>query len=141
MPNIAAVLKEEIARVARREVRTETDKLKKAATQYRAQITELRRHLSELQREVTRLSKAGGQSKSSVQKVDVSKIRWSPSRFKALRERLELSADKFGKLFSVSGQTIYNWESGVRPSNEHLNIIAHARKLSKRQAHAIVDAN
>lgn len=140
MPNIAAVLKEEIARVARREVRGETEKLKKASAQYRTQITELRRQIAALQKDVASLSKMGRQTTSAAQEIDTSKIRWSPTKFKAHRERLELSAEKFGKLFNVSGQTIYNWESGIRPGKEHLAMIAQTRKLSKRQAHAIVDA-
>lgn len=139
MPNIAAVLKEEIARVARREVRGETEKLKKASAQYRAQIVELKRQVAVLQKEVLRLSKAGRQAKPAVQEIDVSKIRWSPARLKAHRERLDLSAEKFGKLFNVSGQTIYNWEGGIRPGKEHLAMVPQIRKLSKRQAHAIVD--
>lgn len=65
---------------------------------------------------------------------------WSPTRLKAHRERLGLSAEKFGKLLNVSGQTIYNWEGGSRPGKEHLAAISQLRKLSKRQAHAIVDA-
>ena len=35
MPNMAAVLKEEISRLARREIRSETTSLKKASTQYK----------------------------------------------------------------------------------------------------------
>lgn len=139
MPNIAAVLKEEIARVARREVRGETEKLKKASTQYRAQIAELKRQVTALQKEVASLAKMNRREKPVAPEIDGGKIRWSPSRLKAHRERLEMSAEKFGKLFNVSGQTIYNWEGGTRPGKEHLAMIAQIRKLSKRQARAIVD--
>lgn len=41
MPNIAAVLKNEISRVARKEVRFETLKLKKAAATYRSETAAL----------------------------------------------------------------------------------------------------
>lgn len=141
MPNIAAVLKEEIARVARREVRGETEKLKKVSAQYRAQIAELKQQVAALQKEIASLAKMNRQAKPVVPEIDVSKTRWSPTRLKAHRERLELSAEKFGKLFNVSGQTIYNWEGGTRPGKEHMATIANVRKLSKRQAHAIVDGN
>ncbi|MFC5302001.1 helix-turn-helix domain-containing protein [Azospira restricta] len=140
MPNIAAVLKEEIARVSRREVRGETEKLKKASAQYRAQIAELKRQVAALQKEVASLAKMNRQAKPVAPEIDGGKIRWSPNRLKAHRERLELSAEKFGKLFNVSGQTVYNWEGGTRPGKEHLAMIAQVRKLSKRQAHAIVEA-
>jgi len=39
MPNIAAVLKDEISRIARKEIRSETTSLKKASSQYRRDIT------------------------------------------------------------------------------------------------------
>lgn len=140
MPNIAVILKEEIARVARREVRAEMEKLKNASSQYRAQIAELKRQVTALQKEVMRRSIAGGQAKPTAPEIDVNRTRWSPAKLKRHRERLDLSAEKFGKLFDVSGQTIYNWEGGTRPGKEHMLMVAKLRTLSKRQAHAIVEA-
>ena len=58
MPNIASVLKEEIARVARKEVRSETENLKKASAQYRSEIATLKRRVTALEQQVTRLGKA-----------------------------------------------------------------------------------
>jgi len=49
MSNIASVLKDEIARVARKEIRRETSSLKKASTGYRSQIAALKRQLLELE--------------------------------------------------------------------------------------------
>ena len=43
MPNIASVLKTEIARVARKEVRSEIGSLKKATATYRTEIAALKR--------------------------------------------------------------------------------------------------
>ena len=42
MANIAAVLKEEISRLSRKETRGETASLKKASAQYRAEIAALK---------------------------------------------------------------------------------------------------
>lgn len=145
MPNIASVLKDEISRLARREIRAETEKLKKASAQYRANIAELKRQVADLQRDVTRLSRMNGAAKPPVaaaaaEKSDASKVRWSPARLKRHRERLDLSAERFGKLFGVTGQTIYNWEAGTRPAHEHLVRIAHLRNLTQHQAHVIVDS-
>ena len=52
MANIASVLKAEIARVARKEVRAELEGLKKAIAQHRSAIAELRRELAALQRQL-----------------------------------------------------------------------------------------
>ena len=57
MPNIATVLKEEILRLARKEVRSQTGALKKVSAQYRRDIAELKRRESNLQRKLAALEK------------------------------------------------------------------------------------
>ncbi len=54
MPNIAAVLKAEISRVARKEIRSETEQLKKAVAGARSEISALKKEM----REIARLFKA-----------------------------------------------------------------------------------
>ena len=138
MANIATVLRSEIARVARRAVRTETEQLKKSASQYRGQIAELKRQVAGLQTQVTHLSKANGKTQPVAAPVDASTVRFSPDKLKKHRERLELSAEKFAKLFGVTGQTVRNWEAGTRPDMQYLVRIAQLRRLTKRHAHALV---
>jgi DNA-binding transcriptional regulator YiaG len=143
MPNIAAVLKEEIARIARREVREEVEALKKALTQHRTQAAELKREVAALKKEMDRLSKASSQVKAAPKATlepTSGNVRWSPEKLARHRARLELSAEKFGKLFGVSGQTIHNWEGGTRPGKDHLIQISQLRTLSKRQVQAAIDA-
>jgi DNA polymerase III delta prime subunit len=53
MPNIATVPKEEIVRLARKEIRKQTNVLGRAAAQYRRDIAEMKRRVSELRRKVT----------------------------------------------------------------------------------------
>ena len=48
MSNIAAALKAEIIRLARRELRDETAKLKKASAHYRSDIAALKRRSAEM---------------------------------------------------------------------------------------------
>ena len=60
MPNIASVLKEEIARVARKQARGELAVLKKASAQHRADIAALKRRLSGLEQQLKRVGKAAG---------------------------------------------------------------------------------
>lgn len=138
MPNIASVLKSEIARIARREVRVETERLKQASTAYRAQIRELREQVAALKRQVMQLTKADGTPKRAVAMADAGNVRFSPARLRRHRERLELSAAKFGQLLGVSAQTVYNWEAGTRPGTDHLAMISQLRRLTKRQAQTIL---
>jgi DNA-binding transcriptional regulator YiaG len=136
MPNIAAVLRDEIVRLARREIRAEIDKLKQASTKYRTEIAALKREVGDLQRQLARQAKLNGHAAHTEKQGDAApKVRFSAARLRRHRERLELSQIQFGRLLGVSAQTIYNWESGTRPGKEHLPAIAALRQLTKRAAH------
>jgi len=51
MANFAKALKDETARIARKEIRAETGSTKKAAAQHRRDIAELKRKLAALEKE------------------------------------------------------------------------------------------
>jgi len=137
MPNIATALKDEIARIARKEVRSETVDFKKSAGQYRRHIAALRRRVEELERQLKNAGK-------SVRKADVQEDgqtgnavsrRFSAARLAATRKKLGLSAADFGALVGVTGQSIYKWEAGAaRPRARQLEAIAAVRDLGKREA-------
>lgn len=141
MPNIASVLKEEIARLVRRELRGETESLKKASSRYRADIAALKRRIEALEKQISRLEKmlpkkaepaVGGESET--------KLRFKPQGVRAQRTRLGLSAAEMGALVGVSAQTVYNWEAGTtRPRVEQLAAIAAVRKMGKREVKARLD--
>ena len=57
MPNIATALKDEITRVARKEIRSETNDLKKASARYRRDIAALKRENAALTKKVALLEK------------------------------------------------------------------------------------
>ena len=57
MPNIASVLREEIVRLARKEMRSEMEGLKKTSAQFRSEIAALKRRVAALEKQVARLSK------------------------------------------------------------------------------------
>lgn len=132
MPNIASVLKEEIARVARKALRSETLKLKKTSTQHRSDIAALKRRLAALELQVVHSRKA--KSTASVAEVSIP-VRFSAKGLNAQRRRLGLSAGDMGVLLGVSGQTVYSWEGGEsRPRQRHMAAIAAVRGMGKRQA-------
>ena len=57
MPNIGAMLKQEIARLSRREVRAHGQATKKASAQHRKHIAALRRQVAKLERQVALLQR------------------------------------------------------------------------------------
>lgn len=143
MPNIASVLKDEIARLARKEVRAQTEELKKASAAYRGHIAALRRRVDELERQLKRANRSGGRAAAgaSAEERDddegSTRRRFSASRLAAQRQKLGLSAADFAALIGVSGQSVYKWEHGEsRPRAKQLEAIASLRGLGKREAAA-----
>ena len=139
MPNIAAVFKDEIARIARKEVRAQTEEFKKASAQYRTHIAALRRRVDELERQLKRVGKASARASAAPAEDDADgpQRRFSPKRLAAQRRKLGLSAADFATLLGVSGQSVYKWEHGeARPRARQLQAIADLRGIGKREAAA-----
>jgi DNA-binding transcriptional regulator YiaG len=141
MPNIAALLKSEISRVARKEVRAETSSLKKAASAYRSDIAALKRRAHALEQQLRSLSKRSARLAPAESEVASETRRFSAKGLASQRRRLGLSAADFGLLVGASSQSIYNWEEGkVRPRAKHLPAIATLRTLGKREAAARLES-
>jgi DNA-binding transcriptional regulator YiaG len=143
MPNIASVLKSEISRLARREIRAATDRIKKAVAGHRAEIAALKRRAQSLEQELRKQRRGNAEGMTSSPPADDSPatLRFSAKGLASQRRRLGLSANDCGLLLGASGQSVYNWESGkARPLARQLPAIAALRKLGKKQATALVES-
>ena len=135
MASLGSVLKSEITRLARKEIRAQIDPLKKANSTYRREIAELKRQIALLTRQAKVASKAS--SKRPQTDFEPPAARFVAKGLRSLRARLGLSAADFGKLAGASGQSIYNWESGKAvPRKSQLTVLAGLRTLGKRDAQA-----
>jgi ribosome-binding protein aMBF1 (putative translation factor) len=140
MPNIATLLKGEIARIARKEVRAQTEEFKKASAQYRTHIAALRRRIDTLERQVKKAGRGPGRAAAAAPDAagdddQHTSRRFSPTRLAAQRRKLGLSAADFATLLGVSGQSVYKWEHGeARPRARQLEAIAELRGIGKREA-------
>lgn len=134
MPNIALILKAEISRGARKEVRAEIESLKKASALQRSSIAALLKQVSALERELRNVAKDSTRRAAAVEHNEdaeqAPKRRFSVGRLAAHRAKLGISAASYGKLVGVSGQTIYHWEQGkARPRAVQLESLARVREL------------
>jgi DNA-binding transcriptional regulator YiaG len=138
MPNLAAAMKDEITRLARKELRSQTEGLKKASAQYRRDIAALKRQVAELERQVSLLEglllkkpPVSPDSKSAA------RVRFTATGLRSQRKRLGLSATDYAQLVGVSAQSIYNWEREItRPRKEQIAILAALRGIGKKEAQA-----
>lgn len=143
MPNIASILKAEISRVARKEVRGETTGLKKSSATHRSEIAALKRRLQTLEQELRRLGKASAKAAPAEAAEDSTEraLRFSAKGLASQRKRLGLSAADCGLLVGASSQSIYNWEEGkARPRAKHLGSISALRGMGKKEAAARLEA-
>jgi DNA-binding XRE family transcriptional regulator len=136
MPNIAALLKAEIARVARKQVRQETAGLKQGVARQRSEIAALKRQVADLSRELRAARRQTRVAPAASDAVDdKTGLRFRAKGLASHRHRLGLSAAELGKLLGVSGQSVYLWEAGkARPRASLMPAIAALRTMGKRQA-------
>lgn len=137
MSSIGALLKQEITRLARKEVRAQTEATRKATNQHRGSIASLKKQVAELERALARLQRQQSRGRPAPAAADQGeeRIRFVPKGLKSHRERLGLSAAEYGLLAGVSSQSIYNWERGqASPRAGQLKALASLRGLGKREA-------
>jgi DNA-binding transcriptional regulator YiaG len=141
MPDIASVLKSEIARLARKQVRSEIQSVKKASATHRSEIAALKRKVQGLEAALKSLRRQAASTGRAAPAAETpqTKPRFSAKSLKSQRRRLGLSAADVGLLIGTTGQSIYNWEAGqARPRASHLAAIAGLRSLGKKDVAAIL---
>ena len=139
MTTLAAALKEEIRRLARKEIKTSTQPTVKAGAQYRRDIAALKRQVRDLEKKLAALqsSKRGQDPQPALDGSADAGVRFSARSVKAQRARTGLSAADYALLVGVSSLTIYNWEHGKsRPRKEQLASLVTLRGIGKREVEA-----
>ena len=134
MPNLSTILKGEITRLARKEIKAAIDPVRKANAGHRKEIAELKRLVAQLQRDLKAASKPA-KARAEVGAASPVSSRFSAKGLKSLRAKLGLSAAEFGLLVSASGQSIYKWETGKAvPRSSQQAALAAIRGIGKREA-------
>ncbi len=143
MPNLSQVIKAEIARISRREIkaavnplRTSTIVLKKTAAQFKKRIAVLEsdnKRLRGLQDAFTSREKA-----QSAEEPD-RKVRITSKSIQKLRTKLGLSQESLAKLIGVSSQAIYLMEhkaGRLKLRSTTLSKLLTIKGMGKREAQA-----
>jgi DNA-binding XRE family transcriptional regulator len=136
MPNIGTLLKQEVVRLARREIRAQMQATRKTSAQSRGYIAALKRQVATLERQVALLQRrAPDRPRVGPAGATATKVRFVAKGLKSHRGHLGLSAADYGRLAGVSAQSVYNWEQGhASPRPEQLATIAALRGIGKREA-------
>ena len=142
MPNIGALLKAEIARLSKREIRKEVAGVRKASATYRREIAALKRQVMALQRKSALLEKRANQAfDSKASALPDRPVRFVAKGLRSLRKRLGFSAAQLARVLGVSEQSVYNWETGkATPRKEQLVAISAMRGMGKREAQSRLES-
>jgi DNA-binding transcriptional regulator YiaG len=143
MPTLAVVLKDEIRRLARKEIKAHTASTSRAVAVYRREIAALKRQAREQAKKISILESQArtGSDAPQTSNGDLDGARFSARSVKAQRRKTGLSAAEYAKLVGVSALTVYNWEQAKsKPRKEQLASLVAVRGLGKRQALAKLEA-
>ncbi len=133
MAKIEGIIKAEIMRLARREVRAVFRPLKREVWQMSAKLSSLSRGIASLNRAAKELHLEEAKPKLEASPEEVKASRLSPERIGRLRKKLGISQREMGILIGASLGTVLAWEKGKsKPKTDKKASLVALRKMKKR---------
>lgn len=138
MPNIAQLLKDEISRLARKEVRAASAPLQQQIRELKKTNRQQREAIDLLLRRVDQLQALTSSPTDKILKApaieDDRQIRLSGNSIKKHRKRLGLSQGELGQLLNVSTNTVVRWEQDKsKPREAYRAGIVQLRTMGVRE--------
>ena len=135
MGKIGSIIKSEIQRLAKREVRSTFRPLRKEVWGMKLKLSNLIKNLTVLDRLAKEASKGKStESKLEASPEEVKSSRLTPERIAGLRKKLGISQRELGLLVGASLGAVAMWEKGkFKPKGEKKAALVALRKLRKRE--------
>ena len=131
MSTVQNALKQEIIRLARREIKQQVMPIVSGIKKLKATTATLKAEIEALQKAKT-VAPVG--SAPVISDDEVKTARFSGALIKRLRTRHGLSRNEFGKLIGVTGFAVIAWETNeCKPKADRRKAIIALRKMGKRQ--------
>ena len=135
MAKLDAVIKESIAKGARRQIRVALLPLRREVVRLRRRVAELEGTLTTLRRSAAgwRRIMEAAPPVPPVSEEEAKSARLSPRLIHSLRKRLGLSQTALARLVGVSAPTVAHWEAGnSTPTGQNRAAFVGLRKVRKR---------
>jgi len=113
MPNVMNVLRDEILRLARKEVKASVTKIHKPTVQLKHDVAALKRTVAALEKQNRRLQGVLdrlAQAQPQQAPEEAVKVRITGKGMRSLRRKLKLAQGEFGRLIGVTTQAVGNME-------------------------------
>jgi DNA-binding transcriptional regulator YiaG len=147
MSNVAKILKAEIVRISRKEVKTALGEIGKSHTGLKKIVAGLKQRVASLEKENKRLvAETRKQKPESAQKPpqEQEKARITSKGIRSLRSRLRLTQADFAKLVGATTHAVYLWEKKEGPlrlRDKTKAALLSIRGLGAREARGKLDEN
>ena len=146
MPNVAKVLKEEIARISRKEAKAAIGPIRKPSVRLRRDVADLKSRMARMEQTVkglqAMLSKVAATQPAVIPEGE-KKARITAKGMRSLRRKLRLSQNEFATLIGISGQAVSHWEKqqgALRLRDATRAEILPLRDLGARDARKMLEA-
>ena len=121
MSNVVKILKAEIARISKKEVKSVTQAIGKSNTWLRKTVADMKKRLVLLEKENKRLvatvKRFQVAQPEKVEQEEGKKARFTSKGIQSLRKKLRLSQADFGKLLGATPHAVYLWEKKLGALN------------------------
>jgi DNA-binding transcriptional regulator YiaG len=133
MAKIEGVIKSEIQRLAKREIRSTFIPLRREVRAMRLKLSGLSRGIASLNRMAKGLRLGEAKPKLEATPEEVKASRLTPDRIRGLRKKLGISMRELGILTGSSLSAVLSWEKGkFKPRGEKKVALVALRKVRKR---------
>ena len=136
MSNLTHALRDEITRLAKKEIKGQNAALKTASARYRREIADLKRVTKDVEKRLAHIEHLERKRAKKPPSPELAEgTRFSPRGLKSHRAKLGLSAQDYGLLAGVSAPMIYKYERGeTKPRRAQVAKLVAVRDLGKREA-------
>ena len=114
MANVAGVLKAEISRISRKEVKAAVKGISKSNATLKKTVVDLKRRVTQLERDSKRLKATQTKQQPATPQSapeEGKRARLTSKGIRSLRKKLHLTRPGFAKLLGTSPQSVYMWET------------------------------
>ena len=140
MPDVATVLKQEIRKLAKKEITIVAADQSKQIRGLKGTVRDLRKQVAALEKNVRTLA-ARPQSTPTQTETEEKSVRISARSIRSHRKRLGLTQAQLSKLLGVSTASVTFWESGrTSPRGKNRQAIAELRTIGSRDAKVLLES-
>ncbi len=142
MGKFEGIIKSEIVRLAKKEVRKTLIPLGRDVRSLKSTASQLRKTVLTLERLTAQQQKELGKRKVPLEATpeEVKKSRFSPALIRSLRKHLRISQKELAILAGVTVGAVALWEKGkFKPKDEKKGVIVALRKLGRREVRKLLE--